>query len=119
MLTVLKILYILVVVLLVTVILLQEPRSSGFSAALGGMEQIIGVRGIPSLMAKVTGVLFALFLILSLAISIVIGRQMYKPKTAIGKEIMKGKPPVSMPVQPQQPIKEGQEQKVPQPFEKK
>jgi len=102
--------YVLVVLLMIGVILLQEPKGGGLSSALGGsggMENILGVRGAPTFFVKLTAALGTIFIILSLLLSMMHAPTI-KTKSAIEKEIKKGLnlPPVpgeGTPTQPTQP----------------
>jgi len=66
---VLMALYILLVLIMILVILLQEPRESGFSPALGGMQQLLGVRGVPTFFTRLTWGLGVVYMILSLVLA--------------------------------------------------
>ncbi len=67
--TFLIILYVILVLILIIVVLLQEPREGGMSPALGGMQQLLGVRGVPTFFTRLTWGLGALFMILSLVLA--------------------------------------------------
>ncbi|MGB9823923.1 MAG: preprotein translocase subunit SecG [Candidatus Hydrothermia bacterium] len=67
--TFLTILYVILVLILIGVVLLQEPREGGMSPALGGMQQLLGVRGVPTFFTRLTWGLGALFIILSLVLA--------------------------------------------------
>lgn len=97
--TLLSILYVILVVVLILTILIQEPRESGMSPALGGMQQILGVRGIPTFFTRLTWGLGAVFMVLSLVLATV------NPSRSLVKERkIEKKAPVgeSKPVEPQQ-----------------
>lgn len=108
----LLVIYLIVVFLLVVVILLQEPRGGGLAGALGGsgVETFLGVRGAPTFFTKLTAILGAIFLILSLVLSM-----MQSPGTVTGSAIERtvrqtggpiNLPPITgeeTPQQPQQP----------------
>jgi len=65
---ILILIYLITVVLMVIVILLQEPKEGGLSTGIGGagVENILGVRGAPTFFTKLTAALGAIFLTLSL-----------------------------------------------------
>lgn len=68
-------LFLLLVVILVGVILIQEPKSGGLSMGIGGggVETFLGARGAPTFFTKATVVLGALYMLLSLALSLMAG----------------------------------------------
>ncbi|RKZ00343.1 MAG: preprotein translocase subunit SecG [Candidatus Hydrothermota bacterium] len=105
--TVLLILYVLVVILLIAVILVQQPRRGGLGAIGGmGLENVLGVRGAPTLFTKLTAVLGGLFLFLSLVLSAMHAPS--KPSGALEKAQREGilrLPPVQQ--QQQQPAQGG------------
>jgi preprotein translocase subunit SecG len=88
---VLLFLYILVVVLMIGVILVQQPRGGGLSGALGGtgMENILGVRGAPTFFQKLTAILGGIFIVLSLILSLLHAPAQLKGGSAIEKEVKK------------------------------
>jgi preprotein translocase subunit SecG len=67
--TFLSVLYLFIVIIMIIVILMQEPRESGLSPAFGGMQQILGVRGIPTFFTRLTWALGAVFMIFSLVLA--------------------------------------------------
>lgn len=108
----LLIIYLIVVVLLVVVILLQEPRGGGLAGALGGsgVETFLGVRGAPTFFTKLTAALGAVFLLLSLILSMMQG-----PGTVTGSAIERevrqqggalNLPPITGEQAPQQPAQQ-------------
>jgi len=84
-------LYILVVILMIGVILVQQPRGGGLSGALGGtgMENILGVRGAPTFFQKLTAILGGIFIILSLILSLLHAPAQPRGGSAIEKEVKK------------------------------
>ena len=88
---VLLFLYILVVILMIGVILVQQPRGGGLSGALGGtgMENILGVRGAPTFFQKLTAILGGIFIILSLVLSLLHAPVQARAGSAIEKEVKK------------------------------
>lgn len=97
--TLLSILYVILVVVLILIILLQEPRESGMSPALGGMQQILGVRGVPTFFTRLTWGLGAVFMVLSLILATINPSRGLIRERKIEKEAPVEK---SKPVEPQQ-----------------
>ena len=102
--TFLSVLYLILVIIMIIVVLMQEPRESGLSAAFGGMQQILGVRGIPTFFTRLTWGLGAAFMILSLILAVINNPAHRAVKTPRASE--------SAPME--QKVKETQNQKVPQ-----
>jgi len=67
----LTVIYVLLVLVMIIVILMQEPRESGLSPAMGGMQQLLGVRGIPTFFSRLTWALGAFFMVFSLVLATV------------------------------------------------
>ncbi len=112
----LLILYLFVVIVMIGAILIQQPRGGGLSATFGGtssMESILGVRGAPTFFTKLTAVLGALFLILSLTLSF-LHSPARQTSSAIEKVVRQqagglNLPPVTPPqAPPQQPSPTGE-----------
>jgi len=62
--------YLLIVIFMIMVILVQQPKEGGLSPMFGGgMENILGVRGAPTFFTKLTAALGTLYIILSLVLS--------------------------------------------------
>lgn len=104
---VLVFIYLLVVLIMIGAILIQQPRGGGLSATFGGtssMENILGVRGAPTFFTKLTAVLGALFLILSLLLSF-LHSPVRQPGSAIERAVKKQQalnlPPVAPPQETQ------------------
>uniref|UniRef100_A0A7C2K4C0 Protein-export membrane protein SecG n=1 Tax=candidate division WOR-3 bacterium TaxID=2052148 RepID=A0A7C2K4C0_UNCW3 len=102
--TFLSILYLILVIIMIVVILMQEPRESGLSPALGGMQQILGVRGIPTFFTRLTWGLGATFMILSLVLAMLNNPAHRAVKT----------PKASQTAPIEQKVQEPQEQEIPQ-----
>ena len=101
---ILILIYLLTVILMVVVILLQEPKEGGLSTGIGGtgVENILGVRGAPTFFTKLTAVLGAIFLTLSLVLSL-LNSPSARTKSVIEKEVKQGLnlPPIQTPQTPQ------------------
>ncbi len=65
----LSILYLLLVIIMIVVVLIQEPRESGLSPALGGMQQLLGVRGMPTFFTRLTWALGVVYMVFSLILA--------------------------------------------------
>ncbi len=112
----LLVIYLFVVIVMIGAILIQQPRGGGLSATFGGtssMESILGVRGAPTFFTKLTAVLGALFLILSLTLSF-LHSPVREPRSAIERAVQQqggglNLPPVTPPQTPsQQPSPTGE-----------
>uniref|UniRef100_A0A7V3ZUE6 Protein-export membrane protein SecG n=1 Tax=candidate division WOR-3 bacterium TaxID=2052148 RepID=A0A7V3ZUE6_UNCW3 len=68
--TFLLILHIFICLILIFIILLQQPQKGGISLVFGGSESIFGGGGISPFMIKVTSVVAALMLITSITLVI-------------------------------------------------
>ncbi|MGB4729379.1 MAG: preprotein translocase subunit SecG [Candidatus Hydrothermia bacterium] len=64
-----SVIYVLLVLVMIVVILMQEPRESGFSPSMGGMQQLLGVKGIPTFFTRLTWALGVVFMVFSLILS--------------------------------------------------
>lgn len=97
---VLLVLYLIVVIVMIAAILIQEPREGGLSGAIGGggVENVLGVRGAPTFFQKLTAILGALFIIMSLVLSF-----LHSPTKVKGTAIEKAvkKTPIQLPPVPQ------------------
>jgi preprotein translocase subunit SecG len=69
------VIYIVAVLLMIAVILVQQPKGGGLSGALGGsgVENVLGVRGAPTFFTKLTAIFGGIFIILSLVLSLLHG----------------------------------------------
>jgi len=93
----------LLVIFLILIIIIQEPRTAGLGSFLGGAETVFGARGTVTFFTKLTAGLGALFMILSFILSM-----MNRPamsSSAIEEAIKKGNIMKQLPVQPQKPQK--------------
>ena len=64
-------LYLLLVLIMIGVVLIQEPKSGGLSATFGGSAQaVFGAKGAPTFFTRATWVLGGLYLFLSLVLSL-------------------------------------------------
>ncbi len=102
---ILVVIYLVTVILMIIVILLQEPKEGGLSAGIGGagVENILGVRGAPTFFTKLTAALGAIFLTLSLILSL-LHSPAQRTGSVIEKEVKKGGiqlPPIQAPQNPQ------------------
>lgn len=104
---VLVFIYLLVVLIMMGAILIQQPRHGGLSATFGGtssVESILGVRGAPTFFTKLTAVLGAMFLLLSLLLSL-LHSPVKQTGAAIERAVKKQQtlhlPPVAPPQEPQ------------------
>lgn len=102
--TLLLIIHVIGCLLLVGIVLMQTGKG-GLGSALGGdSEQMFGGRGAAPFMTKATTVLAVLFMLTSLSLSFVSGRQA-KVRSAIEKSMQQGQPaPVQQPEQTTQPL---------------
>ncbi len=67
----LLVLYIFLVLIMIGVVLIQEPKSGGLSATFGGSAQaVFGAKGAPTFFTRATWVLGGLYLLLSLVLSL-------------------------------------------------
>jgi preprotein translocase subunit SecG len=95
--------FILLVIFMIFVILIQQPRSAGLGSFLGGTETVFGAKGTVTFFTKLTAGVGAAFMILSFILSM-----LNRPATygsAIEEAIKKGNIMKQLPVQPQQPKK--------------
>jgi preprotein translocase subunit SecG len=91
--------------LLIGIVLMQTGKG-GLGSALGGdSEQFFGGRGAAPFMTRATTILAVLFMLTSLSLSFVSGRQT-RAKSAIEKAVQQGQPVQSAPVQ--EPAPQGQ-----------
>ncbi|MEO0141269.1 MAG: preprotein translocase subunit SecG [candidate division WOR-3 bacterium] len=85
-------LFLLMVFILTGVILIQEPKSGGLAASLGGgggLESFLGARGAPTFFMKATWVMGGLYMVLSLVLSLVSGKTI-QGSTTIEREVKSG-----------------------------
>ncbi len=88
--------------LLIGIVLMQTGKG-GLGSALGGeSEQFFGGRGAAPFMTRATTILAALFMLTSLSLSVVSGRQT-RAKSAIEKALQQGQPIQSVPAPDQAP----------------
>jgi preprotein translocase subunit SecG len=94
------VIYIVAVLLMIAVILVQQPKGGGLSGALGGggVENILGVRGAPTFFTKLTAIFGALFIVLSLVLSLLHGPSA-RTRSVVEEELQRGMidnlPPIS------------------------
>jgi preprotein translocase subunit SecG len=94
------VIYIVAVLLMIAVILVQQPKGGGLSGALGGsgVENVLGVRGAPTFFTKLTAIFGGIFIVLSLVLSLLQGT---RPgvRSVVEDEVRKGMmdnlPPIS------------------------
>lgn len=94
------VIYIVAVLLMIAVILVQQPKGGGLSGALGGsgVENVLGVRGAPTFFTKLTAIFGGIFIVLSLVLSLLqsTGSGM---RSVVEEEVRKGMmdnlPPIS------------------------
>ncbi len=88
---ILLVLFLIMVVILTGVVLLQEPKSGGLAASLGGggLESFLGARGAPTFFMKATWVMGGLYMALSLALSLLSARTI-QGSTTIEREVKSG-----------------------------
>jgi preprotein translocase subunit SecG len=88
---ILLILFMLMVIILTGVVLIQEPKSGGLAASLGGrgLESFLGARGAPTFFMKATWVLGGLYMALSLTLSLISARTI-QGSTTIEREVKSG-----------------------------
>jgi preprotein translocase subunit SecG len=86
-------------------IVLMQTGKGGLGSAMGGdTEQMFGGRGAAPFLTKATTVLAVLFMLTSLSLSFMSGRQA-KARTAIEKSLQQGQPaPAQQTEQPSQPL---------------
>lgn len=71
----LKIVLVIICIALIGVVLLQSGKSAGLGSISGGAEQIMGkakARGIDAVLNKITVVLAALFIVLSITVAYIV-----------------------------------------------
>ncbi|MDO9693939.1 MAG: preprotein translocase subunit SecG [Candidatus Latescibacteria bacterium] len=90
--------------LLIGIVLMQTGKG-GLGSALGGAsEQMFGGRGAAPFLTKATTVLAVMFMLTSLSLSFMSGRQA-KARSAIEKSLQQGQPvPAQQQEQPAQPL---------------
>lgn len=69
--TFLLILHILICLILIFIVLLQQPQKGGMSLIFGGGESIFGGGGVSPFMIKITSIIAALLLITSISLVLV------------------------------------------------
>jgi len=90
--------------LLIGIVLMQTGKGGLGSAMGGASEQMFGGRGAAPFLTKATTVLAALFMLTSLSLSFMSGRQVKAP-SAIEKSLQRGQPaPAQQPEQPSQQL---------------
>ena len=102
--TLLLIIHVIGCLFLIGIVLMQTGKG-GLGSAMGGdTEQMFGGRGAAPFLTKATTVLAVLFMLTSLSLSFMSGRQA-KARTAIEKSLQQGQPaPAQQPEQPSQPL---------------
>ena len=105
----LTVLHVLVCIFLIIVVLLQSGKAADLAGAFGGMgsQTAFGPRGAATILSKATTIAAALFMLLSLTLSILYTRQGAGSGSSIlervGQPAQKGQPatpPAKAPVQP-------------------
>jgi preprotein translocase subunit SecG len=102
--TLILIIHVIGCLLLIGIVLMQTGKG-GLGSAMGGdTEQMFGGRGAAPFLTKATTVLAVLFMMTSLSLSFMSGRQA-KARTAIEKSMQQGQPaPSQQQEQPAQPL---------------
>lgn len=97
MITLLTIIYVLICIFLIFIVLIQSSKGAEIGAAFGGSSQtVFGSRGAATVLSKITTVVAALFMIISLILSIIASRG-----TSVVKETIEPPAKQSMPQEPQ------------------
>ncbi len=102
MITLLTVVHISSCILLVLVVLIQNPREDGLSSVFGGggSQTLLGTGG-ANFLTKVTGILGAIFLITSIAMTLVFSRETPSVMEKVSPESA-APPPIEAPKVPQE-----------------
>lgn len=95
-------LHILVCVVLIIVVLFQQPQKGGITSVFGGGESIFGGGGAAPFMTKLTSGLAILFMITSLILVLLSSRSIRPPAVRGGSPATE-----QVPTQPVEPLPEG------------